>query len=179
MKASFNTLRKISRIRRFLTKNELQLLATALVLSQLDYCNALYYHLKSDTLKMLQSVQNTAARIVAKVNRFDHVSVTSILQNLHWLKVKERIDYKIICIVHKCINGNAPQDLSSTLVKSQSSRTNLLNIPKYNSSFGERSFSVAGPKLWNSLPHEIRGIADTVLFKKNLKTHLFRKSYNL
>lgn len=179
VKTCFNTLRKISRIRRFLTRNELQLLATALVLSQLDYCNALYYHLKTDTLRMLQSVQNTAARIVAKVNRFDHVSVTSILQNLHWLKVKERIDFKIICIVHKCINGKAPQDLTSTLVKSQSSRSNLLNIPSYNSSFGERSFSVAGPRLWNSLPLEIRSITDSVSFKQNLKTHLFRKSYNL
>ena len=179
VKTCFNTLRKISRIRRFLTRNELQLLATALVLSQLDYCNALYYHLKTDTLKMLQSVQNTAARIVAKVNRFDHVSVTSILQNLHWLKVKERIDFKIICIVHKCINGKAPQDLTSTLVRSQSSRSYLLNIPSYNSSFGERSFSVAGPRLWNSLPLEIRSITDSVSFKQNLKTHLFRKSYNL
>ena len=179
VKTCFNTLRKISRIRRFLTRNELQLLATALVLSQLDYCNALYYHLKTDTLKMLQSVQNTAARIVAKVNRFDHVSVTSILQNLHWLKVKERINYKIICIVHKCINGKAPQDLTSTLVRSQSSRSYLLNIPSYNSSFGERSFSVAGPRLWNSLPLEIRSITDSVSFKQNLKTHLFRKSYNL
>ena len=120
---------------------------------------------------MLQSVQNTAARIVAKVNRFDHVSVTSILQNLHWLKVKERIDFKIICIVHKCINGKAPQDLTSTLVKSQSSRSNLLNIPSYNSSFGERSFSVAGPRLWNSLPLEIRSITDSVSFKQNMKTH--------
>ena len=179
VKTCFNTLRKISRIRRFLTRNELQLLATALVLSQLDYCNALYYHLKTDTLRMLQSVQNTAARIVAKVNRFDHVSVTSILQNLHWLKVKERIEYKIICIVHKCINGKAPQDLTTTLVKSQSSRSNLLNIPSYNSSFGERSFSVAGPRLWNSLPLEIRSITDSVSFKQNLKTHLFRKYYNL
>ena len=177
VKACFRTLRKLTRIRRFLTKDELKLLACALVLSQLDYCNALYYHLKSDTLRMLQSVQNTAARIVTKVNRFDHVSCTPILKDLHWLKVKERIEYKILTVVHKCVNGNAPHDISSTLVKSQCTRNNLLIIPCYLTCFGERSFAVAGPKLWNSLPLELRNVTDIVAFKKNLKTFLFKKCY--
>lgn len=126
---------------------------------------------------MLQSVQNTAARIVTKVNRFDHVCCTPILKDLHWLKVKERIEYKILTVVHKCVNGNAPHDISSTLVKSQCTRNNLLIIPCYLTSFGERSFAVAGPKLWNSLPLELRNVTDIVAFKKNLKTFLFKKCY--
>ena len=61
----FNTLRKISRIKMFLTYDDLKLLACALVLSHIDYCNALYYHISSHNIRMLQSVQNSAARLVS------------------------------------------------------------------------------------------------------------------
>ena len=179
VKACYHTLRKITRVRNYLTKDELQILACSLVLSQLDYCNALYYHLNANTLKMLQSVQNSAARIVSKVNRFDPVRSDSLLQSLHWLKVKERIEFKIIMIVFKCLCGEAPPELSATLQRSQSERSNKLNIPPFHSSYGERSFGVAGPKLWNSLPDVLRGTKELTAFKKLLKTHLFKKSYKL
>ena len=179
VKACYKTLRNISRIKRFLTKDQLQLLACALVFSQIDYCNALYYMLNADLLAMLQSVQNSAARLVCKVNRFDNISSDSLFKDLHWLKVNQRIEYKIVCIVYKCLNGLAPADLSSALVLSKSSRTLMLNIPSFHSRYGERSFSVSGPRLWNMLPYEIRSSNTLFDFKKKVKTYLFRKCFNL
>ena len=178
-KACFRTLRDLARIRIFLSKSDLQLLVCTLIFSQLDYCNALYYHLKSDTLHLLQSVQNSAARIVNKVNRFDRVCTTTLLKDLHWLQIKERIEYKILVIVHKCLYNNAPLDLSLTISKSLCERSVYLNVPTFHSSYGERSFSVAGPRLWNSLPVDIRNTVKIASFKKSLKTHLFKKCYNL
>jgi len=95
------------------------------------------------------------------------------------LKVNQRIEYKIVCIVYKCLNGLAPADLSSALVLCKSSRTLMLNIPPFHSRYGERSFSVSGPRLWNMLPHEIRSSNTLFDFKKKVKTHLFRKCFNL
>ena len=179
VKSCYNTLRKMARIRKFLSKSQLTILACALVFSQLDYCNALYYLLKVETINMLQSVQNSAARLVCKVNKFDHIPSDTLLKDLHWLKVNERIQFKILCIVHKCLNGLAPTDLSATLIRSKSDRTAKLNIPAYRSRYSERSFAVAGPKLWNMLPRDICIITDFNEFKKKLKTYLFKRSYHI
>jgi len=179
IKGCYASLRKLARIKRYLSRDELLLLTCSLVFSQMDYCNSLYYRLHSDTLHMMQVVQNSAARLVAKVNRFDGISTETLLKQLHWLKVKERIEYKIITIVFKCLHGLAPVALSSTIEKSKSDRTYKLNVPCFQSRYGERSFSVAGPRLWNDLPLHIRTTSNFVNFKKVLKTHLFKKCYNL
>ena len=116
VRGCFNTLRKISRIKKFLTYDDLKLLACALVLSHIDYCNVLYYHISSHNIRMLQSVQNSAARLVSRVNRFDQIDNDNLFQKLHWLKINERIEYKIffinaskempplICQVYYCIH---------------------------------------------------------------------------
>ena len=179
VRGCFNTLRKISRIKKFLTYDDLKLLACALVLSHIDYCNVLYYHISSHNIRMLQSVQNSAARLVSGVNRFDQIDNDNLFQKLHWLKINERIEYKILTIVHKCLYGNAPSDLSSLLLPSQSDRTKMLNIPVHHTKYGERSFSVSGPRLWNTLPYSLRIIDNFITFKKYLKTFLFKKCFNI
>ena len=44
--------------------------------------------------------------------------------------------------------------------------------------FRDRSFSFIAPKLWNTLPYELRASDTCKVFKRNLKTHLFRLSFN-
>ena len=44
--------------------------------------------------------------------------------------------------------------------------------------YGDRAFSVAGPKLWNQLPLSIRELSSVDNFKKSLKTYLFRLAYS-
>ncbi len=81
-------------------------LVQGLVTSRLDYCNALLYGLPPNQLKRLQHVQNTAARIVTRTRRRDHI--TPVLISLHWIPVKYRIEYKIILYVFKALQGEAP-----------------------------------------------------------------------
>ena len=93
------TLRQLARVKRFFTKDQLQILVSSLVLSRVDNCNSLYFNLKSGTICKLKSVLNSAARIVSKVNRFDRIHSLTLLKELHWLNVKERIIYKILLLV--------------------------------------------------------------------------------
>jgi len=44
--------------------------------------------------------------------------------------------------------------------------------------FGERCFSSAGPKAWNSVPHAIQEITDDNIFKRKLKTFLFEHAFS-
>ena len=109
--ACFSTLRLLSRIKLFLTSEELNTMVCTLIFAIIDYCNALYYGLNAEAIDKLQRVQNSAARLVMKVNRFDRVRSDELCSQLHWLKVIERIVYKVLLIVHKCVNQTAPVEM--------------------------------------------------------------------
>ena len=110
----------------------------------------------------------------------DHVS--PLLRQLHWLPLKERITYKVCLLCHKCINKNAPsylQELVNVYVPQRSLRSRsqcLLEIPASRGSarLAGRSFTHAGPEVWNSLPLDLRLKTSESEFKVCLKTHLFR-----
>ena len=171
---SFSTIRQLSRIKYFLSTEELNTIVCSLIFSNTDYCNALYYGLNKEILNKLQRVQNCAARLVMKVNRFDHVSLDKVFCELHWLRVRERIVYKVILIVHKCVNGKAPVEISGLFRVVKSSRTKKLDVVTCSGAMGERAISVCGPKLWNALPPVLREETRTDEFKKSLKTFLFK-----
>ena len=140
--ACFNTIRLLSRIKHFLTSEHLKMLVCALVLSKIDYCNILYYGLIAETIGKLQNVQNSAARLACKVNGFDKVSTDALFHKLHWLKVKDRIIFKVLITVRKCISGNAPVDVMNLISCSQSNRTKKLEVCKRNGVMGDRAFCV-------------------------------------
>ena len=171
---SFSTIRQLSRIKYFLSTEELNTIVCSLIFSNTDYCNALYYGLNKEILNKLQRVQNCAARLVMKVNRFDHVSVNEMFEKLHWLRIRERITYKVLLIVHKCVYKYAPAEISGLFRLVKSCRTKKLDVLSCSGSMGERAISVCGPKLWNALPAGLRGESCTDEFKKSLKTFLFK-----
>jgi len=71
------------------------------VSSRLDYCNALLYGISDSLFRRLQSIQNAAARFLTGASRRDHIS--PVLSSLHWLPVKQRIDYKLATLVYKSL----------------------------------------------------------------------------
>ena len=90
-------------------------------------------------------------------------------------------------VVHRSLHQAAPPYLSR-LVNYHIQRrrglhseedTSKLEIPKTTKKrFAARSFSVLGPTLWNNLPSELRKITSYTIFKKQLKTHLFKLAFN-
>jgi len=132
----------------------------------------------------LQRVLNAAARLVLNLRLHDHV--TPALQQLHWLPIEYRITYKLCLTMHLVHTNRAPQYLSDcvqTVSRSngrpglRSSDTAAYVKPRCRTRLGERSFSFAGPTAWNSLPAHLHQISDTNLFKRCLKTELFRRAY--
>ena len=181
-KSAYFQIRKIRSIKKFLSKDSLKTLVNCFILSRLDYCNSLLYGISDENLDRLQRVQNAAARLIYGLRKHDHI--TDTLRKLHWLPIRYRINYKIALLTYKSLNGHGPDYLRELLVPLQhqrslrSSTKNLLKVPKFNlKSDGKRSFSFAAPTVWNSLPDDLKtmGLAS---FKRNLKTHLFRKAFN-
>jgi len=121
----FNVLRQIRSIRRSVTRPVLQSLVVSLVLSRLDYGNAALASLPTRELSRLQSVQNAGVRLIFSANKYDHVS--SLLRDLHWLRAPQRIDYKIVVLVYRCLHGLGSAYLSVDLrsIKDLQSRQRL------------------------------------------------------
>ena len=155
----------------------------AFVSSKLDHCNSLLYGLPAYQLAKLQVLQNTAARVVSLTRKYDHI--TPVLESLHWLPVKFRIVFKVLLLVYKALNGMAPPYLSDMLryrsysrsLKSASQKRLVVHRTSMKT-YGDRAFSIAGPKLWNQLPLSIRELSSVDSFKKSLKTYLFRLAYS-
>ena len=93
-------------------------LVHALVISRLDHCNALYVGLPLRLSRKLQMVQNAAARLLSGVRKHQHISPT--LAVLHWLPVCFRIDFKVLMITYKALNGLGPQYLADRLLPPKS-----------------------------------------------------------
>ena len=104
--------------------------------------------------------QNAAARLLTNTDR--RVHITPVLNSLHWLPVLYRIDFKLLMLVLKALDGLAPSYSSELLTVRNPGRalrsTNqlLMEVPrsKYKH-WGDRAFSVAAPRLWNKLPAEM------------------------
>ena len=70
----------------------------------LDYCNSLFTGITDSLLGRLQSVQNVAARLVTGTRRRDHI--TPVLKQLHWLPVRQRVDFKLALLVYKALHDS-------------------------------------------------------------------------
>ena len=171
VKSCFSTIRQLSQIKGFLSEEQLKQLVCSYVFMNLDYCNSLYYGINSSLIRKMQYVQNCAARLVSK-NRIPSGCLDQVITDFHWLKVKFRPIYKILLIVHNCLQGKAPEEIQQMIKSGDSLRTLNLQETKFHNKYGNRAFSHVGPKLWNLLPKEVRDVVDTTQFKKNLKSFL-------
>ena len=153
-----------------------------LVLSRLDYCNALYESLPQQQLGRPQRIQNAAARLITCAPRQEHIS--PVLMQLHWLKVPQRNTFKILTLTFLAIHGKAPTYICElieqhTLRRELRSTSNaiMLKQPRSRTAAGDRAFVTAAPRLWNCLSADIRCITSISSFKKHLKTYLFNEGH--
>ncbi|KAK2172007.1 hypothetical protein NP493_1002g00002 [Ridgeia piscesae] len=90
-KAAYAQLYNIGKVRKYLDHQSAEKLIHALVHSHIDYSNALLIGLPKYLIQKLQMVQNTAARVLCRIGKYDHI--TSTLKSLHWLPVGFRFKY--------------------------------------------------------------------------------------
>ena len=120
VKVAFYHLRNIAKIRKYINVTTAEVLVHAFINSKLDFCNSLLLGLPKYEINKLQSVQNAAARVIACLSKFDHISDT--LKELHWLPVEQRIIFKINLICFKILNNLAPDYLVDLIHVYESSR---------------------------------------------------------
>jgi len=86
-------------------------LVQAFISCRLDYCNSVFYGTTEGLMSRLQSVQNAAARLVSGARRYDHIM--PVLQELHWLPVRRRMDFKMAALVYLSLSGMVPAYLAA------------------------------------------------------------------
>ena len=182
-KSCYYHIRSFRHIRPNLTTDMAKTVAVSLVGSRLDYANSVLVGTSTSNINRLQRVQNTIARVVTLQKKHDHVSQT--LRDLHWLPVKQRIDFKLATITFKTQNSAAPGYLSSLVSNYTPTRTlrsssqNFLTAPRVKTVFGSRGFRVAAPTVWNSLPDFLTSSNNIETFKRRLKTFYFTSVFTV
>ena len=180
----FAALRQLRSIRQSVSRQVMLSMVVSLVLQRLDFGNATLAGLPAYQLSRLQSVLNAAARLVFSRSKYDHV--TPLLQELHWLRIEQRIEFKLSVLVFRCLNGLAPSYLSRDLQRVsdlvarrrlRSSSTSTLVVPPTRLSTGDRAFPVAAARTWNSLPTSLTSLSSLASFRRQLKTELFARSF--
>ena len=186
-KSCFIQLRDFRNIRQFLTHDAAVSVANAFVSSRLDYCNSLFRSLSS--LHRLQSIQNSAARIVRNSSKYTRI--TPLLRKLHWLPVQFSSEFKLATLVYNFIHTGFPKYFAPYLstyhytynARRSQSVANFPNVPKFqpkiHKSTKQFSFSFAfdAPAVWNSLPEDTCASPTIASFRKKLKTYLYAKAY--
>jgi hypothetical protein len=180
----FYQLRRLRQIRRPVGQELVAQLVHSFVLSRLDYGNSVLAGLPKSAIMPLQRVQNAAARLILDLRMNDHV--TPALRQLHWLPVDRRVDFKLCTMMHSIHTGQCPTYLADMVraVAVNQTRSGLRSAdtaqyikPRCRTDIGKRAFSYAGPLAWNDLPSSLHCITDSKLFRKQLKTHYFNRTF--
>ena len=150
-------LHKIARIRKYLSNDACPCIIQGLVTSELDYANCLLYGVNKIFLHRLQIVQNSAARVILKMRKYDHIGTAR--QELHWLPIQQRIAFSILTDVYKALHGLAPTYITDLISLAQPARLTRssknfntafpVKVPR--NSYGKWAFVHAAPTLWNNL----------------------------
>ncbi|XP_052713809.1 uncharacterized protein LOC128187403 [Crassostrea angulata] len=156
-KSCYHQLRNIGGIRPLISESASKTLVCSLVTSRLDYGNALIHGECTSSLSRLQRVQNTAARIITRTRKYDHI--TPVLVKLHWLPIEQRIQYKLILQAFKALHGTSPfymQELVQVYKPNRSLRSensmHLVQSRARTRSYGDRRLDVVSSTLWETFP---------------------------
>ncbi|KAK0143133.1 hypothetical protein N1851_018750 [Merluccius polli] len=173
-KTAFYHLKNISRVKGFMSQTDQEKLIHAFISSRLDYCNGLLTGLPQKSIKQLQLIQNAAARVLTRTKRSEHI--TPVLKSLHWLPVSYRIDFKVLLLVYKSLNGLGPEYMNDILVEYKPSRALRSTDLEFKLNMVKQLLAAA--QNWNKLPAELKSAPTVSIFKSRLKTLLFSCAYD-
>jgi len=183
----FYHLRQLRVVRKSLTIEAARTMVHSFVVARCDYCNSVYYGASAVHIRPLQNVLNAAARLFVRKGKYDSIT-TDLPDVLHWLPAQQRTEYKVSLLICKCLHQAAPLYLTemclpvSAIQRRHGLRSAVredLEVPRCNlARYGQRSFYVSGPSLWNSQPLTVRDSSLTLTqFCTRLKTFLFTRAY--
>ena len=143
------------------------MVALGLVISHLDYANALYPGLPKSDIRKQQRIQSIAAKEVTGVTKFE--SCMAALKSLHWLSIHLQIKFKFLTLVFRAVHKLALDYLTELIRPATAKREGLssqstaciLSAPfTKRKTFADSAFSVHGPRSWNALPDDLDSLTD-------------------
>ena len=172
----------IKRVCSVIPKQSLVTLYRTPVEPYLRYGNSIWGQCGKTHIQKLQTLQNRAARIVAG-KPFEETDHVLLLKELQWLNVEKLIDNDNAVLVYKMKNGITPDHCSETYsfeeithpYDTKAAHSKFLQLNRYNSSYGQISFSYAGVKVWNRLLEQVRDAPSLHIFKNRVKDFLLYK----
>jgi hypothetical protein len=181
----FSVLRQLRTVKRSFPTDVFIHRVVNLILSKLDFGIAALYELSDTHVQKLKTVMNAGARLKDGSKRCEHF--THLLRQLHWLRARERVIYKVALLTYHSIRDSAPVYLTDSLHRRvdepgrrhlASSASSALVVPRTRlKTIRDGSFSAAAPVVWNSLPTHVTSAASVDIFKKRPKIHLFSLSF--
>jgi len=142
-------------------------IVSAFIASRVDYCNAVLYGVSARVTRRLQMVLIAAARHVVGTGKHDHIT-PALRDVLHWLPVPQRTEFKIAVLAFDCVRGTGPAYFKDVCVPvSDIAARSSLRLAESGDLFvsrtrtmklSRRSFTVAAPVIWNSLPAHLRSL---------------------
>src|SRR6218665_1215537 len=101
-RSCFMHIRDLRRIRPMLDlKTASATVIASIVHAKLNHCNSLFLNIDVTQLNLLQAIRNALARAVTKTPKHHHF--TPVLKTLQWLKIPERIEYKVISLTYNTL----------------------------------------------------------------------------
>ena len=152
----FGTLTGLAHLRHHVPAHVVEMLVTALVLSQVRYCISVYGNGSGGNLNRIQKIINFAVRVVFGRSKYDHVS--DLRQRLGWMSSDELVQYHTLRLLHKVLRDGEPECLANMYQtnrsrRERSTRQDLqLHVPASRTNAGKRCFYRRAPALYNSLP---------------------------
>ena len=187
----FYYLRQLWAVRRSVTADVATTLVNAFITSRVDYCNSVFNNISAVGILPLQRVLHAAARVIVRKRKYDHITA-SMRDDLHWLPVRQRVEFKLCRLVYKCLNQSAPSYLATMYVNidemdgrsrlRSAAHGDLVKPTTRGRTYGQRSFAMAGPCIWNSLPSSLEDYSLAINeFQRSLNPNFLgeRLHYNL
>ena len=164
----------------FLSPSFKRLLCNALIQPHFDFANLAWYtNLNKMLRKKLQAGQNKCIRFCLGMGNRDHIG-ESEFKKINWLPTRERYEQSILTSIYKFFNNLAPayyEEIYCPMNQIQVTRFSFqkLTLPSQKSNRGLRTITYLGPRLWNSLPRDLKASSNANTFKHKLKSNLFEE----
>jgi len=132
-------------VRRSLPRHALLTLVRAFVVCKVDYCISVLAGVSGNLQNRLQSVLNAAARLICSARKSEHI--TPLLWELHWLRVPERIQFRLCVLAYRCVHGTAPAYLADSLQLTADVRARRRQVPLFPPTLERLEYTLlSGPK---------------------------------
>ena len=165
-------LNALKRLGGFLSIPQKKVLAQSFILSNFNYCPAIWHFCSEKNLHKMESVQLRALRFI---HNDYHSAYSKLLYKSNMCTLELGRIHSVCTEIYKTINRIGPNYMVSLISHNQQQyscrRTLNLFVPRVNqSTFGLKSFYYLGTLLWNSLPENIKSATDLNTFKRLIKS---------